>query len=149
MDLLICDKLSSQGPWPQRLKLGVRVAKGLSCDCTIRFFFFRWTPPPPPPPLNPLRYRVEMRRTTEICRTPTQICVVPPLLNSISQGGGGGSPEKKCRIVQSQLRPLATRTPSLGRSGQAAWLESLPQIRKSIFWVTLEFLDISSKKRCL
>ena len=51
-----------------------------------------------------------------------QISVVPPLLSCVSQGGGGGSPEKKSESVQSQLRALATRTPSLGRCGQGAWL---------------------------
>ncbi len=42
---------------------------------------------------------------------------------------GGGSPGEKSLTVQSQLRPLATRTPSLGRCGQGAWLESLLPIR--------------------
>ncbi len=41
---LICGKLNSQAPWPQRPKLGVRVAKALSCDCTV-WLFPRWTPP--------------------------------------------------------------------------------------------------------
>ena len=34
MHFLICGKLYSQVPWPQRPKLGVRVAKALSCDIT-------------------------------------------------------------------------------------------------------------------
>ena len=50
---LIGGKLSSQAPWPQRPKLGVRVAKGLSCDCTVRHF---------PPGEPPLRYRVQKRQ---------------------------------------------------------------------------------------
>ena len=41
--------------------------------------------------------------------------VAPPLLSSISQGGG--EPPFK-----SLLRPLATRIPSLGRVGQCAWV---------------------------
>ena len=41
---LICGKLYSQAPWPQRPKLGVRVAKALSCDRTDSLFS-RWTPP--------------------------------------------------------------------------------------------------------
>ena len=43
----------------------------------------------------------------------------PSLLNTISQGGspGGGS-----ESIQSQLRALAIRTPSLGRCGQGALL---------------------------
>ena len=56
--------------------------------------------------------------------------VVPPLLSSISQGGGGGGgggglPEENPpppRLFISQLRPLATRTPSLGPVGQGVWL---------------------------
>ena len=35
---------------------------------------------------------------------------------------GGGSPGKKSESIRSQLRALATRTPSLGRCGQGAWL---------------------------
>ena len=73
-----------------------------------------------------------------------QISVVPPLLSSISQGGGGGS-----ESVISQLRALATHTPSLGRCGQGALELCLLPIRKCCFLVTLAFLDISSKKMCL
>ncbi len=81
-----------------------------------------------------------------ICMGVRQISEVLPLLNSISQGGFTG---KKFLTVQSQIRPLATHTPNLGRCGQGAWLESLPPIRQLFFLVTLEFLDISSKKMCL
>ena len=59
-------------------------------------------------------------------------------------GGGGGSPKKEKKSTISQLRALATRTPILGRVGQGAW-----QLGSAIFLVTLAFLDISSKKRCL
>ena len=66
--------------------------------------------------------------------------MVAPLLSSISQGGGGGggggggvtgifffSP------LKSQLWPLATFVPSLGRVGQGAWELGLPNIRKCHF----------------
>ena len=78
---------------------------------------------------------------TEICRTPTQdyvgvrqISVIPPLLNTITRGGGGGSPEKNSDSSVSQLSALATLRPIWGRVGQGAFELSLPQIRK---WVTL------------
>ncbi len=117
---LICGKLYSQAPWPQIPKLGVRVANALSCDRTDSLFFSGWIHPPPPP--LPPRYSVEKRRTTDICMGVRQISVgvrqisvVPPLLSSISRGGGGGGfTRKKNETVRSQLRALATRTPSFG-----------------------------------
>ena len=127
IDFLICGTLYSQTPWPQRPKLGVRVAKGLSCDISGFFFgFFLGNTPPPP-----LRYRAEKRQDHGICRTPTQISVVPPLLSSISQGGFY---RKKQQPLISQRRPLATRTPSLGRCGQGALEFCRPQIRKYHFF---------------
>ena len=48
---LICGKLYT---WPTRPKLGVWVAKALSCDC-MDWLFFWWTPPS-------LSYSVEKRR---------------------------------------------------------------------------------------
>ena len=45
MHFLICGRHNSQAPWPTRPKLGVWVAKGLSCD-TVKFFFFTVNPPP-------------------------------------------------------------------------------------------------------
>ena len=46
--------------------------------------------------------------------------LVPPLLNTISQGGGGGGVHrKKNKTTISQLRALATHTRSLGRSVKA------------------------------
>ena len=45
MDFLICGTAYSQAPWPQRPKLGVRVAKALSCDITGVPFFPSREPP--------------------------------------------------------------------------------------------------------
>ena len=109
---LICGKLYSQAPWPQRPKLGVRVAKGLSCDRMDSLFF---------PGEPPLRYRAEKRRDHGNLPYAHANFRGPPLLNTISQGGGFTG-KKKSESIQSQLRPLATRTPSLGRCGQGAWL---------------------------
>ena len=72
---------------------------------------------------------------------------VPPLLNTITQGGG--SPEKNNKTTISQLMPLATFVPSLVRCGQGPWLSIVAQIRQFFFCVTLACLDISSKKKCL
>ena len=72
---------------------------------------------------------------------------VPPLLNTITQGGG--SPEKKNKTTISQLMPLATFVTSLVRCGQGPWLSIVAQIRQFFFCVTLACLDISSKKKCL
>ena len=56
---------------------------------------------------------------------------VPLLLNTITQGGFTGKNKNKTTV--SQLRPLATFVPSLGRLGQGAWELGLPQIRKCHF----------------
>ena len=45
----------------------------------------------------------------------------------------GGSPEKINKTTTSQLMPLATFVPSLGRCGQGPWLGNLPRIRKCHF----------------
>ena len=65
--------------------------------------------------------------------------LVPPLLNTISQGGGGwvGGFTGKNKI-KTLFHTI------LGRVGQGAW-----QLGSAIFLVTLACLDISSKKRCL
>ena len=131
---LIWDRPNSHAPWPPRPKLGTSVAKGLSCDLSSLYFF---------PGKLPLRYRAEKGQGHRICRN----SVAPPLLSSISQGGGVY--RKKYKLLKSQLRPLATLVPSLGRGGQGAWELGLSQIRKCHFWVTLACLDISTKKRCL
>ena len=64
-------------------------------------------------------------------------------------GGGGVHRGKKSESVISQLRALATRTPSLGHCGQGALELCLLPITKCFFLMTLAFLDISSKKMCL
>ena len=46
---LICGKLYTQAPWPTRPKLGVWVAKALSCDRMDWLFFFPLNRPPPSP----------------------------------------------------------------------------------------------------
>ena len=57
--------------------------------------------------------------------------VAPPLLSSIAQGG---LPEIFFfLLLKSQLRPLATFVPRLGRVGQGAWELGLPKIRKCHF----------------
>ena len=48
-------------------------------------------------------------------------------------GGGGWGGGGESELLISQLRPLATRTPSLGRCGQGALEFCLPQIRKCHF----------------
>ena len=52
------------------------------------------------------------------CASLNTMAVIPPLLNNITQGGGGRGSE----TIRSQLRALATHTPSLGRVGQGAWM---------------------------
>ena len=64
-------------------------------------------------------------RVTPIMALPNSGSVAPPLLSSISQGGGG-SPEKNFFLLKSQLRHLATFVPRLGRVGQGAWELGLP-----------------------
>ena len=60
------------------LILGVRVAKALSFD-TVNFFFFNREPP---------SCGVEKRRDQRNCAI-ARISLIPPLLNTTTQGGGG------------------------------------------------------------
>ena len=63
-----------------------------------------------------------------------QISVVLPLLSSISQGGGGGgSPGKKGNSIRSQLRALATHTPSLGAAVKAPSCKVCHKLGSAIF----------------
>ena len=81
---LICGKLYSQAPWPQRPKLGVRVAKGFSCDRMDSLF-----PPSEPPP--PPRDIVLKRGGPRILRGRTPNIRGPASsLHYFSGGGGGG-----------------------------------------------------------
>ena len=93
----------------------------------IQWFYFFSSGEPP------LSYRVEKRRDPKKSRNffgPAS----SQHYNSGGGGGGGGSPEKKPKKpAVSQLRPLATLVPSLGRLGQGAWELGLPQIRKCHF----------------
>ena len=70
--------------------------------------------------------------------------LIPPLLSTITQGGGGFT--GNFDSFKSQLGALAALRQIWGRVGQGAFELSPPQIRK---YVTLAFLDISTKKRCL
>ena len=70
---------------------------------------------------------LEKRRDRRNLPSAHAISVIPPLLNTITQGGGGGGggvhrKEKKGETIRSQLRALATHTPSLERVGQGAWV---------------------------
>ena len=56
-------------------------------------FFSSGKPPPPPPP--PPSYSVEKRRDHRNCVGGRQISVIPPLLNTITQGGGGVHRKKR------------------------------------------------------
>ena len=140
MALLICGSPNCQAPWLTRPKIGLRVAKALSCDIVV-FYFFPVNPPPPPPP----PWVIVLRRGGT--KKNRAIFLVPPLLNTITLGGFTGKKTKKPTI--SQLRALATRTPILGWGGQGAWHYDCHKLGSAIFLVTLAFLDISSKKRCL
>ena len=63
----------------------------------------------------------------------TRISLIPPLLNTITGGGGGGFHGKKKNFTVSQLRALATHTPSLGCVSQRAWQLDFAQIGGAIF----------------
>ena len=92
-------------------KLGVWVAKALSCDHMELLFFLLLNPP------GVILFR----------RGGTQIFAVLPRKfrdpassqHHNAGGGGGGSPEKS-QSIRSQLMALATHTPSLGHVGQGA-----------------------------
>ena len=88
---------------------GVRVAKCLSCD-RMDSLFFSGEPPPPPPPLS---YRAEKRGDHGNLPYAHANFRAPPFFNTLFHGG---LPGKKCESIRSQLRPLATRTPSLGHT---------------------------------
>ena len=77
----------------------------------------------PPPPLS---YSVEKRRTTEICVGGWQISVVPPPLNTITQGRVHRNFFFDSSV--SQLSALATLRPIWGRVTQGAFELSLPQL---------------------
>ena len=67
-------------------------------------------------------------RIKEICA----ISLIPPPQGG--GGGGGGVPvKKKKKAALSQLRALATHTPSLGRVGQGTWELGFTQIGGAIF----------------
>ena len=68
-------------------KLGTNVAKGISCDIVV-FCFFSGEPPP-------LSYSVEKRRDPKNAR----FFGVPPLLNTITQGGVHRKKEKKTHYI--------------------------------------------------
>ena len=85
-----------------------------------------------PPPLS---CRVEKRRDQRNC-----VSLIPPLLNTATQGGGGGGVHGRKNptpppppIAISQLRALATHTPSLGCVGQGAWELGFAQTRRRYF----------------
>ena len=138
---LICGKDNSKAPWATRPQIGLWVAKALSCD-TDESKKNSGEPP--------LSYGAEKRQDHRNVPYAHAISVIPPLLSTITQGrgggGGGGSPEFFFDSSVSQLCALATHRPIWGHVAQGAFELSLPQIRK---WVTLAFLDISTKKRCL
>ena len=65
-----------------------------------------------------------------------QIIIVPFLRPASSKLyiSGGVHRKKKIFPLKSQLRPLATFVPSLGRVGQCAWELCCSNIRKCFFW---------------
>ena len=66
--------------------MGLRVAKALSCD-TDESEFFSGEPSQ--------SYGAEKRRDHRNCVGERQISVIPPLLSTITLGGGGGFTGKK------------------------------------------------------
>ena len=97
--------------------------------------------------MNPLSCGVEKRRDQRNCAN--FFDPASSQHHNSPGGGGGGFTVKKKNFTVSQLRALATHTPSLGRVGQGTWELGFAQIGGAIFLVTLACLDISSKKRCL
>ena len=63
------------------------------------------------------------------------ISVIPALLNTntLGWGGGGVSPGKKQKTIQSQLRALATHTPSWGASVKAPGCKVCHKFGSAIF----------------
>ena len=94
--------------------------KALSSD-RMDSLFFPVTPPPPPPLL---KYSVEKRRDHGNLWYAHANFRGPASSQHYISGrrGGGGFTGKKSESIRSQLRALATRTPSLGHCGQGAWL---------------------------
>ena len=64
-------------------------------------------------------------------------------------GGGGGSPEKNSDLSVSQLSALATLDQLGGASLKAPLSFLCHKLGSAIFWRTLVFFAISTKKRCL
>ena len=62
-----------------------QVLEGLDRETVVQLILVH-SPPPPPPP----SYSVEKRRDHRNCVGGRQISVIPPLLNTIIQVGGGG-----------------------------------------------------------
>ncbi len=124
---LICGKDNSKAPWPTRPQIGLRVAKALSCD-TDESNFFLGEPP--------LSYGAEKRRDHRNLPYAHAISVVPPLLASITKGGGGVHRKFFFDSSVSQLSALATLRPIWGRVSQGAFELSLPQIRKCLFFLS-------------
>ena len=84
--ILILNKVYAKAPWPQRPKLGVRIAKALS--------YGRMNSPPPPPPpelwsLEEVGSQKFRGRTANFCDSASS--------NHHNSGRGGGSPGKKKR----------------------------------------------------
>ena len=102
-------------------------------------------------PSEVCHHRQEFVVTVRSVSSPSEVCHHRQefVVTVRSVSSPGGSPEKNNKTTISQLMPLATFVPSLGRCGQGPWLSILAQIRQFFFLVTLACLDISSKKRCL
>ena len=77
-----------------------------------------------------------------------QISVIPPLLSTITKGGGG-LPEFFFDSSVSQLSALAIHRPIWGASLNAPLSYLCHKLGSAIFLMTLACLDISTKKRCL
>ena len=87
---LMFGRHNSKAPWPTRPQIGLRVAKARSCTISESKFFSG------EPPLS---YSVEKRRDHRNCVGLRQISVIPPLLSTITQVGGGGSTGIFFRLV--------------------------------------------------
>ena len=87
--------------------------------------------------------------TTEICVFRGPASSKHNISRGEGGGGGGGFTGKKSESTRSQLRPLATHTPSWGASVKAPGCKVCHKLGSGIFLVNLAFLDISSKKMCL
>ena len=83
---LICGRNNSKAPWATRPQIGLWVAKARSCDIDESNFFNGNSPP---------SNVVEKRRDHRNLPSAHAISVIPPLLNTITQGGGGLPLKKK------------------------------------------------------